>query len=113
MAADGSNHHRIIRAPRGVLINSAFTESANTVIGFEEHFRSLRRVYEFVGKPEHAQFRLRPGLPVLFASGYTENAMVHHGRLDPGVQLLAKPYRQAELARRVRQAMAGARGADD
>ena len=49
-------------APRGVLINSAFTESANTVVGFEEHFRSLRRVYEFVGQPENAQFRLRPGL---------------------------------------------------
>ncbi len=46
---------------------------------------------------------LRPELPVLFTSGYTENAIVHHGRLDAGVQLLGKPYRRAELARRVSQ----------
>ncbi len=50
---------------------------------------------------------LRPGLPVLFTSGYTENAMTHGGRLDPDVQLLAKPYRKAELARRVRQVLGG------
>ncbi len=47
-----------------------------------------------------------PGLKVLYTSGYTENAIVHHGRLDPGVQLLAKPYRRAELARRVRAVLA-------
>jgi CheY-like chemotaxis protein len=44
----------------------------------------------------------RPNLKVLFTSGYTEDAIVHHGRLDPGVQLLAKPYRRSELARRTR-----------
>ncbi len=48
----------------------------------------------------------RPSLKVLFTSGYTENAIVHHGRLDPGVLLLAKPYRKADLARMVRQALA-------
>jgi PAS domain S-box-containing protein len=47
----------------------------------------------------------RPGLKVLFTSGYTENAIVHHGRLDPGVHLLGKPYRRQELARRVREAL--------
>ena len=45
---------------------------------------------------------LRPDLPVLFTSGYTENAIVHHGRLDPGVQLLQKPYRRQDLAEKVR-----------
>ena len=48
----------------------------------------------------------RPLLKVLFTSGYTENAIVHHGRLDPGVLLLAKPYRKADLARMIRQALA-------
>jgi CheY-like chemotaxis protein len=41
-------------------------------------------------------------LKVLFTSGYSENAVVHHGRLDPGVQLLSKPYRKRDLASRVR-----------
>ena len=49
-----------------------------------------------------AQNRL-PGLRVLFTSGYTQNAIVHGGRLDPGVELLVKPYRREDLARKVRQ----------
>jgi len=55
---------------------------------------------------------LRPGLPVLFTSGYTENAIVHQGRLDRGVHLLQKPYRRQELAAKVRQALRGEQGND-
>jgi PAS domain S-box-containing protein len=55
--------------------------------------------------------RLRPSLGVLYTSGYSENAIVHHGRLDPGVLLLAKPYRKADLARMIRKAIAS-RSAD-
>jgi len=47
----------------------------------------------------------RPGLKTLFTSGYTENAIVHHGRLDTGVLLLAKPYRKSDLARMFRLAL--------
>jgi PAS domain S-box-containing protein len=46
--------------------------------------------------------KLRPRLKVLFTSGYSEDAIIHHGRLDEGVQLLAKPYKRRELADKVR-----------
>jgi signal transduction histidine kinase/CheY-like chemotaxis protein len=46
--------------------------------------------------------RLRPGIKTLFTTGYARNAIVHHGRLDPGVELLTKPFSYADLAARVR-----------
>jgi DNA-binding response OmpR family regulator len=51
--------------------------------------------------------RRRPNLKVLFTTGYTRNAIVHHGRLDPGVQLLGKPYSFEELGARVRSLLDG------
>jgi CheY-like chemotaxis protein len=50
--------------------------------------------------------RIRPGQRVLFTSGYTENAIVHHGRLDEGLLLLPKPYRKSEMAKLIRKALA-------
>jgi PAS domain S-box-containing protein len=44
----------------------------------------------------------RPELKVLFTTGYARNAIVHHGRLDPGVELITKPFAYADLASRVR-----------
>ena len=49
--------------------------------------------------------KLRPGTRVLFTSGYTDNAIIHHGRLDDGVLLLSKPYRKSLLANMVRIAL--------
>ena len=46
---------------------------------------------------------IRPGLKVLYTSGYSENAIIHHGRLDRGVELLSKPYRRSELAAKLRK----------
>jgi PAS domain S-box-containing protein len=46
--------------------------------------------------------RLRPDLKVLFTSGYTDNAVLHQGRLDPGVHLLNKPYRRRAMIEKVR-----------
>ena len=43
----------------------------------------------------------RPDLRVLFSTGYTRNAIVHHGTLDPDVEVLAKPYTLETLARKV------------
>jgi PAS domain S-box-containing protein len=52
--------------------------------------------------------RHRPGLRVLYASGYTEDAVLHQARLDESVLLLMKPYRRPQLAQMVRQALSGA-----
>ena len=49
--------------------------------------------------------RRKPGTKVLFTSGYTASAMIHHGRLDAGVLLLQKPYRKQDLARALREAL--------
>jgi PAS domain S-box-containing protein len=48
-----------------------------------------------------------PNLKVLYTSGYTQNAIIHGGRLDPGVELLSKPYRREALAAKVRQMLGG------
>ncbi len=46
--------------------------------------------------------RRQPGLKVLFTTGYTRNAIVHHGRLDAGVQMIGKPFSFSDLAAKVR-----------
>ncbi|OUL93310.1 hybrid sensor histidine kinase/response regulator [Paraburkholderia hospita] len=57
--------------------------------------------------PEMARraVKILPGLKVLYTSGYTQNAIVHGGRLDPGVELLSKPYSRQQLAFKVRQVL--------
>jgi signal transduction histidine kinase/CHASE3 domain sensor protein/CheY-like chemotaxis protein len=47
----------------------------------------------------------RPGLPVLFTSGYTQNSIVHDGVLDDGALLISKPYRFDRLAEKLREAL--------
>jgi len=48
-----------------------------------------------------------PGVRTLFMSGYTENAIIHHGRLDEGVVLLSKPFPRSELADKLREVLDG------
>jgi CheY-like chemotaxis protein len=49
-----------------------------------------------------AALKTRPNLKVLFTTGYTRNAIVHNGQLDPGIQLLGKPFTYSDLAAKIR-----------
>src|SRR6185437_12826695 len=51
--------------------------------------------------------RRYPALRILFTTGYARNAIVHHGRLDPGVELIVKPYTHAALASKIRSVLDG------
>jgi len=75
----------------------------------------VRLLFTDVGLPNRmngrqladAAQRLRPDLKVLFTTGYARNAIVHHGRLDQGLELLLKPFTFADLASKVRKALEG------
>jgi len=50
-----------------------------------------------------AVLRRRPAVKILFMTGYTRNAIIHHGRLDPDIDLLTKPFTADALARKIRR----------
>ena len=51
--------------------------------------------------------RRRPALRVLFTTGYARNVIVHHGRLDPGVELITKPFSLSSLGAKLRRVLSG------
>ena len=86
-------------------------ESAQAALQLIEHHPEIRVLFTDVGLPGGMNGRqladaaraLRSGLKVVFTSGYARNAIVHAGRLDPGVELITKPFTQAALAERLRR----------
>jgi DNA-binding NtrC family response regulator len=52
-----------------------------------------------------AAVRERPGMRVLYTTGYTRNAIVHQGRIDPGIDFIGKPFTYDELAKVVRSVL--------
>jgi CheY-like chemotaxis protein len=89
-AADGREALALIE--RGAAFDLLFTDviMPNGINGLELSDQVTRRC---------------PGTKVLFTSGYTDDTMIHQGRLDEGVMLLSKPYRRSQLAQMVRMAL--------
>jgi len=92
------------------------TEQALMVIRSGVHIDLLFTDVVMPGLPRSPEMaaqavRLLPHVKVLFTSGYAQNAIVHGGRLDPGVELLSKPYSREQLAYKIRQ-MLHKEGAD-
>ena len=52
-----------------------------------------------------AAARIAPGMKLLFTTGYARNAIVHEGRLDPGVEMIGKPFTYVDLAAKVRDVL--------
>jgi PAS domain S-box-containing protein len=57
--------------------------------------------------------RRRPEIKVLYTTGYARNAIVHHGRLDPGVELIVKPFSQSSLAAKIRRVLDSSTGTQE
>jgi PAS domain S-box-containing protein len=95
-----------------VTLQAADAAEALTIVASGKPFDLLFTDVIMPGKMNGRQLanevlKSRPDLRVVYTSGYTENAIIHHGRLDSGVLLLAKPYRKSDLARIIRKALSG------
>ncbi|MCP3440039.1 PAS domain S-box protein [Bradyrhizobium sp. CCGUVB14] len=95
-----------------VTLQAANAAEALTIVASGKPFDLLFTDVIMPGKMNGRQLadevlKSRPDLRVVYTSGYTENAIIHHGRLDSGVLLLAKPYRKSDLARIIRKALQG------
>ena len=94
-----------------VLETAGAMEALEVAERYKEHIHLLLTdvVMPQMGGRELAQHlaRLHPETKVLFMSGYADNAVVHHGLLDPGTTLLQKPFTAQALARKLREVLDG------
>lgn len=97
-ASDGDSGWRIFQE------NAETIDLVLTDVVLPGKLRS-RQMVEKIGK-------LRPEVRILYMSGYTENAIVHHGRLDEGVELISKPFKREQLAKRVAEMMSAPSAVD-
>ena len=88
-AADGQEGLRVAKEHKGPPIRLVIADVIMPHMGGKMMAEWLKSSY--------------PDLKVLFTSGYTDDAIVHHGVLQPSVAFLAKPYNPATLARKVRE----------
>jgi CheY-like chemotaxis protein len=94
-------------------LNYAVIEAADGpgALQIIEGVPNIRLLFTDVGLPGRmngreladAALRLRPSLPVLFTTGYARSGIVHDGRLDPGIELISKPFTAAALATKIRE----------
>jgi PAS domain S-box-containing protein len=93
--------------------NVLAAEHGREALAILERAEDVRLLFTDVGLPgglngrqlADAVLRRRPGIKVLFTTGYARDAIIHEGRLAPGVQLIVKPFTFAGLAAKVRQVM--------
>jgi PAS domain S-box-containing protein len=110
---DVGEHSRQVLSELGYRVLIA--QDAQAALCILEQEENVQLLFTDVGLPggingrqlaDEAQRRW-PGVKVLFTTGYARNAIIHQGRLDPDVELLAKPFTYAALAQKVRQVLAG------
>ena len=91
--------YRVLMAPNG----AGALEILDRALDVDLLFTDVVMPGEFNGRQlaDEAK-RRRHQLKVLFTTGYTRNAIVHHGRLDPGVHMIAKPYTLDDLSAKIR-----------
>jgi len=103
----------ILRDLNYQVLEARDSESALKLLDAEKNFDLLLTDVVLPGKNGRELatevVRRRPGLKVIFMTGYSRNAIVHHGRLDRGTELIPKPLTEAVLARRIRYVLDGPR----
>ena len=91
------------------VLQAGDAEGALSILSSDQHVDLLFTDVVLPGRTGRAladeAAKLRPALKVLFTTGYSRNAIVHHGRLDDGVRLLQKPFTFHQLASRIREVL--------